>query len=778
MKPIDNLKLNQTPFTAQNLKAEQAAPKKAVKKNASCAPKDRVSLKGKQTPAAPKKWTVLAYLTADCNLEEYMVQDLIDMEKVGSDKNMNLLVEIDRGDKDTATTKYYDGVKGAARYYVEKFQLKPGDLDGFTRYNPATMENLNGLHNKITSPELAQYGQVNGADYKRVQDFLKWGMKEYPAKNYLILAFGHGGGASGMLTDEGIGSNATVSLPQLRKAIQGAERANGVKKDNVVIALKSCQMGQTETAYELKDAGAYLLASQSTIYANTWPMNEIFDSELTGTPGLADKNPAEMARHLFDINADRKDAKEISTLSLIDLHKAGQVGGALTNFAKALKESTEDPIELKKFMEIKSRPLFLSNTENCHYNSDLYDAAMQIAYGLDLHSPEAKKLIDDNMAAIAKRNLEQALKKNPNPTKAEMQQLVLESAAPNEKEVADLDKKLKETFTAQASKDPNLRKAADQLVNALDKMVLDAHRNDRDFGYNKNALGISIHTNTDPERFEGLHYQDLAFDKKTGWAEAMTSYANGITMEEMNRNLDDSQVRYKGLKEVNQIAAKTLKEYGKLDEELAKYEKDISAIKDNPKKPPFAKYVDAFYKTYDMLTPITKMTWAIYNNEKDNKDKFGFSLFSELNSSIIKTVVGDPKLAKDVLKAGLAVFAGLQGGKVNTQNIGRAAHNLLKIKNEMDKELSPKDRKFFNAFLQESNRDKKVAMLDKMEHEKSPVHPKAEAMMNGLNMLYSLGYATNNHKFINVKNYSGFNQLAFLKNLSEIGRTTAAAPRP
>ena len=43
-----------------------------------------------------KKWTVMVYMAADNNLETYGVQDMNEMESVGSSSDVNLLVQFDR----------------------------------------------------------------------------------------------------------------------------------------------------------------------------------------------------------------------------------------------------------------------------------------------------------------------------------------------------------------------------------------------------------------------------------------------------------------------------------------------------------------------------------------------------------------------------------------------------------------------------------------------------------------------------------------------------------
>ena len=47
--------------------------------------------------APPRKWTILQYSAADNNLYPWMQADVAEMERVGSDENTNLLVQIDHG---------------------------------------------------------------------------------------------------------------------------------------------------------------------------------------------------------------------------------------------------------------------------------------------------------------------------------------------------------------------------------------------------------------------------------------------------------------------------------------------------------------------------------------------------------------------------------------------------------------------------------------------------------------------------------------------------------
>ena len=47
-------------------------------------------------PRTPKLWTVLVYQEGDNDLEDALIKDFNEMERVGSDDNINIVVQLDR----------------------------------------------------------------------------------------------------------------------------------------------------------------------------------------------------------------------------------------------------------------------------------------------------------------------------------------------------------------------------------------------------------------------------------------------------------------------------------------------------------------------------------------------------------------------------------------------------------------------------------------------------------------------------------------------------------
>jgi hypothetical protein len=254
-------------------------------------------------PPEDKEWTVLVYMAGDNDLEPYLVNNLISLEKVGTSPKINIVAELDRGDKPRSpVTKW----KGSRRFLVQKSD------------DPK----------KIMSPAVQDLGDVNMADPKHLSDFVQWGMKNYPAKHYMLIINDHGYGFMGAADDKG--NKDTMNLPALGKAFGDITEqmnkdtvVNGVKdaanktgKKIDIIGFDACLMGQVEVGYELKDYADLMVASQEVIGSGGWPYGNFetqqaqFRQPIKG-PSVVDAPPVDM----FDIPG--MDPTEIGTSSVL-----------------------------------------------------------------------------------------------------------------------------------------------------------------------------------------------------------------------------------------------------------------------------------------------------------------------------------------------------------------------------------------------------------------------------------------------------------------------------
>lgn len=301
-----------------------------------------------------KKWTVLIYFAADNDLEPYETKNLVDLEKVGSTKDTNIVAQIDRGP--TPTTRF-GGNTDATRYYVLKDKV---------------------VNEKIDSKELKHLGKVDSATPEVLKDFLAWGMKSYPADNYLVILNDHGAGFAGALQD--VEKDSFMDIPNIKKALKEAETETGIPKDNIILGFDACLMGQTEVAYELRNVANIMIASEEAIGGNGWPYegilkNNKFDkikSSYSGPEAMK-----RMAEHIID--ESKKTQKSTFTMSAIDLTKMNKVKDAIDGLGKALLKTDEPLSRIRRIIQLSQH--YTSGFEERPFSEmrDIYDLAERLS---------------------------------------------------------------------------------------------------------------------------------------------------------------------------------------------------------------------------------------------------------------------------------------------------------------------------------------------------------------------------------------------------------------
>ena len=116
--------------------------------------------------------------------------------------------------------------------------------------------------------------ESDAADPETLYGFFEWAGRMCPADRYLLILWGHSRGPFGLFTDAPFSSALaglfakpdpwtyvaqTLTLKELRWALRHARECLNQEVD--IVAFKDCFMSSLETAYELKDAATYLIAS-------------------------------------------------------------------------------------------------------------------------------------------------------------------------------------------------------------------------------------------------------------------------------------------------------------------------------------------------------------------------------------------------------------------------------------------------------------------------------------------------------------------------------------
>ncbi|MFA0773381.1 MAG: hypothetical protein KEFWMYNX_001403 [Candidatus Fervidibacter sp.] len=205
-------------------------------------------------PRTPKMWTVLVYQAGDNDLEDALIKDFNEMERVGSDDNINIVALLDRSPR-------YDTSNGnwstTRRYYITRDPEETFPPDFSARPN-----------HTIRSQLLEDLGKVNMGDGNVLRDFLIWGIQNFPAQRYFVILSDHGAGVRpfrmrrlptrGMMFADSF--NDHLNEDETKEAFAAAVELLGRPID--IIGLDASEMSEIEIAYQLRDACRYLIASQ------------------------------------------------------------------------------------------------------------------------------------------------------------------------------------------------------------------------------------------------------------------------------------------------------------------------------------------------------------------------------------------------------------------------------------------------------------------------------------------------------------------------------------
>jgi len=230
-------------------------------------------------PLDSKKWTVLVYLASDNNLHYEGINDLNEMKAVGSNEDFNIVVQYDG---------WYAGDS-------ERLYIKPGE-----------------------ALSLERLGEVDMSKGFTLEEFVEWGLTNFPAENTMLVLWNHGGGVwprsiggrgleeaagtqgsadgggfasgggggggdSSIVQPSGIAwddsSNSTgpwncLTTDELRIALERANEAVPEKKIDI-IDFDACLMQMYEVCLELEGLADYTVGSEEVTPGGGNPYTDI-----------------------------------------------------------------------------------------------------------------------------------------------------------------------------------------------------------------------------------------------------------------------------------------------------------------------------------------------------------------------------------------------------------------------------------------------------------------------------------------------------------------------
>jgi hypothetical protein len=255
-------------------------------------------------PAAD--WTVLLYVMGDNDLEPFAVDDLLEMSRVGSTDDVNIVALVDRHPE----------------YQLDDDPL--GDDDGSKLYLVGDGE----------FRELADIDEVNVGSPETLADFIEIGITSFPAAHYGVVLWDHGAGWPGMGPDETDG-NDILDLAEIDAAFTAGLAAAGVEQVDIV-GFDACLMASYEVATTMSDHAAFMLASEELEPGHGWNYEAL--RILTENPG---SSAEELGRGMIEGFAAQAEASGTATditLSLLDLSAVDDLEAALGELAAPLMD--------------------------------------------------------------------------------------------------------------------------------------------------------------------------------------------------------------------------------------------------------------------------------------------------------------------------------------------------------------------------------------------------------------------------------------------------------
>ncbi|MCW3493329.1 clostripain-related cysteine peptidase [Microbacterium sp. SSM24] len=249
-------------------------------------------------------WTFLVYMMGDTNLEPYALDDLTEMASVGSSDDLNVVAMVDRSPDYSS-----DGVLNLDDW--EDTKLFEVQQDEFV--------------------ELADLGELNTGDPATLASFVETAVSEYPAENYALLLWDHGGGWLGMGADETDGEDP-LELDEIAAGIDAGLAATGVDKLDM-IGFDACLMATYEVVSTLAPYADYMVASEEVEPGHGWNYQQlavIQDDPETDAPALA----SAMLEGYSEQAVEEGTESDI-TLGILDLAGVDDLQAAMSDVAEA-----------------------------------------------------------------------------------------------------------------------------------------------------------------------------------------------------------------------------------------------------------------------------------------------------------------------------------------------------------------------------------------------------------------------------------------------------------
>jgi hypothetical protein len=244
-------------------------------------------------------WTIMVYVAADNNLEQFAISDLNEMESVNLPSNLNVVTLVDRAPGyDTSNGNWTDSRRGAIVH-----DANTGTVTSFGNF-----DNL---------------GELNTGSGATLTGFIDWAATNYAADHYALVVWDHGGGLSGVAWDDS-NNGDNMNANELSAAIDGSS----VDRFDL-IGFDACLMGMVEQAWDLRDLSDVVVASEELIPGDGWA----YDRWLGQLAANTSMTSMDLGRSIVTTYGQEYAGQSDITLSALQTSALAALDNALDQFA-------------------------------------------------------------------------------------------------------------------------------------------------------------------------------------------------------------------------------------------------------------------------------------------------------------------------------------------------------------------------------------------------------------------------------------------------------------
>lgn len=312
------------------------------------------------------RWTVLVYINAANNLQPDSLLNVAQMAKVGSDSNVNIVVQWKQA---TCTDCGSPSFFGTRRYLIH--QHTSAEVNQIQNGNTASLDS-----DRLADPSTndATTHQSDMGSYLTLQNFVRWGAANYPADHLALVVWDHGSGWLNVYR-----SASKNRLPARYRAVSQDNATNneietwetptaltGLAQPLDMLIVDCSLECMAEVTYELRNSARVFVGSEESPPGAGYP----YDTWLTQLKS-AGTDPCNLGNTILTTFVANYPSETDITQAVIDLSKMDNVAAKLDAFGASLQAHVSDQASVIANARNNAQKYAYSENKDLYHFADL-----------------------------------------------------------------------------------------------------------------------------------------------------------------------------------------------------------------------------------------------------------------------------------------------------------------------------------------------------------------------------------------------------------------------